>query len=95
MTKVKRNYVATEHFYVTTELARIEGILVAIEDFIVATELATIESFAAQDVVGQAKAGKHDRPWARTKGVRRAQQRRARDRGVLPRQTCPVARKKK
>ena len=72
MARLGRFSVATEYFYVATELAkarrnyvatelaRVERIYVATKDFIVATELATTESSTAHDRDGRAKAGVHD-----------------------------------
>ena len=49
LTKIRRNYVAIEQFYVATKLARIERIYVM-------TELATTGSSVAHDRAGHAKA---------------------------------------
>ena len=58
-------YVATElakarRNYVTIELARVRRISVATEDFYFATELAMTKSFVAHNRVGRVKAGTHD-----------------------------------
>ena len=57
LAKVRRNYVATEQFYVMIEFARVGRNSVATEDFWVATELAAIKSFFAHDRVRCAEAG--------------------------------------
>ena len=60
LAKERRNYVATEKFYVETKLAIVERNSIMTEDFWVAIELATTYIFVAQDRVRRAKVGAHD-----------------------------------
>ena len=83
MTIARRNYVATEQFYVAIELARVGRNSVATEDFWVATELVTIESSTAHDMAGRAKAGAHDSEAPRCVAT---------EEGMSVRQTKPGAR---
>ena len=59
LAKSRKNYAATEQFYVAIELDRVGRKSVTIKDFWVATKLAMIESSAAHDRPGHVKARAH------------------------------------
>ena len=91
LARVGRISFATEDFYVTTELAttkssiahdRVGRTKAGAHDIMALCCVAIEEAMCAR----QSRPGGHDQPWAHTTGLRRAQQRCVRERGILSRQ---------